>query len=86
MKPNKERDLAQRRKDGWMDVELFRLVKGRLPSEEDRLPKSLAKEFIDRFVFGSELCEGKKMTFNDDISKFAFHVYASTNLAYDNDL
>jgi hypothetical protein len=86
MKPNKELDLKQREKDAWMDVELFRLVKGRLPQSEDRLPKSVAKEFIDRFVFGRELCEGKKITISDDISKFAFHVYASTNLAYENDL
>lgn len=86
MEPNKELDLEQRRKDAWMDVELFRLVKGRLPTEKDRLPKSVAKEFIDRFVFGNELCEGNKLTINDDISRFAFHVYASTNLAYENDL
>jgi len=81
---DKKADIEQRIKDAWWDVELFRVTKGRLPNKEDRLTKKDAKEFIDRFVFGSETTKtGLSFKISDDLSKFAFHVYASTNLAYE---
>jgi len=82
MKPDKEADLAQRARDAWMDVELFRLVYGRLPNKEgDNVTKKTAKNFIDMCMEGKVEKKDKDNTF-----QFAFHVYASTNLAYKNDL
>lgn len=77
----KNLDVRQRRKDTWWDVELFRIVKGELPTDSDKLTKKDAKNYLDRFVFGDESypdssCDQK------DMNKFAFHVFASTNLAY----
>lgn len=79
----KRLDIAEREKASWWDVELFRIAKGRLPNKEgDRLTKKIAKNYIDRFAFGKEKypessCDKKSM------DRFAFHVYAKTNLAYD---
>ena len=81
--PNKEADLAQRRKDGWWDVELFRVVHGRLPEHGDEVTKKTAKAYIDRFIFGKE--EAPEQS-EEVLRRFAFHVFASTNLAYKNDL
>ena len=74
----KEKDIKQRIKDAWWDVELFRLTEGRLPGDNDRLTKKTAKKFID-------MCHVGKIA-KEDIEaclQFAFHVYASANLAYE---
>ncbi len=82
----KKLDIEDRINNSWEDVELFRLIKGRLPSEDgDDLTKSMAKEYIDRFVFGKEGVPSSSMH-DKDLQSFAFHVYASTNLAYENDI
>ena len=81
-----EKDLDDRAEDSWWVVELFRIVKGRLPfGKEDDVTKLTAKEYLDRFYFGAEKFPSSHAT-KEDLDKFAFHVYASTNLAYKNDL
>jgi hypothetical protein len=78
----KELDIKERIKNSWMDVELFRIVKGRLPSQAgDRLTKKDAKNYIDRFAFGSEKYP-KSNVKKESMDRFAFHVYSPTNLAY----
>ncbi len=73
-------------KNLWWDIELFRIVHGRLPDrEDDRLTKKTAKEYLDRFHFGTEKLPST-LAKKKDLDWFAFHVYASTNLDYENDL
>jgi hypothetical protein len=85
MKEDKDADLAQRAKDARWDIELFRVVHGRLPNQEgDRVTKKTAKEYLNRFFFGKETLDIKYD--KNFLTQFAFHVYASTNLAYENDL
>lgn len=86
MKPDKAADIEQRKKDSWWNVELFRLAHGRLPNQTgDSVTKMTAKVYLDKFHFGGETFP-KSNARKDDMDKFAFHVYASTNLAYENDL
>ena len=83
MKSDKQRDIENRLKDSWWDVELFRIVRGRLPNKKgDDVTKKLAKEYIDRFAFGNEDIPSTRAS-KADLDNFAFHVYASTNLAYE---
>ena len=76
----KKLDVEDRLKDSWMDIELFRIIEGRLPSENnDDVTKSMAKKYIDKYVFGesdhpSTSCDLK------ELEKFSFHVYSSTNM------
>jgi len=82
IEPNKEEDLKDREENAWMDVELFRIVHGRLPGQEgDDITKRTAKQYLDRFYFGQEKFESRVI--KQEMNKFAFHVYASTNLAYE---
>lgn len=82
MKLDKESDLAQRRKDSWWDVELFRVVEGRLPNQPgDTVTKATAKRYLDRFHMGGEKLDSSAN--KQQLDSFAFHVYATTNLAYE---
>ena len=82
---SRESDLENRKKDAWFDVELFRLVHNRLPTNpQDDVTKMTAKRYLDKFVWGGEKIESTIP--QADMNYFAFHVYASTNLAYTNDL
>lgn len=73
--------VSPKQLDMWWEVELFRVVKGRLPNEpKDELTKAIAKEYLDRFVTGPEKYEG--LANQNDLTKFAFHVYASVNKDY----
>lgn len=73
-------DLEQRKKDAQLEVEVFRIVHGRLPNQPgDRFTKKTAKTFLDM------LHEGKTDKKYWYLSSFAFNAFASTNKAYDND-
>ena len=81
----KEKDVKSRDGDQWADVELFRIIKGRLPNQDgDDLTKSDAKKFIDDYAFGDKKLPDSSMS-KQGLLKFAFHVFASSNLAYTND-
>jgi len=81
-----EKDKEDRLKNSWWDVELFRIVHGRLPNKEgDEVTKMTAKKYLDKFHFGGEKLPGSHAK-KGDLDYFAFHVYASSNLAYENDL
>lgn len=70
-------DLAGRKRDAQIGVELFLRTRGRLPNEKgDDVTKALAKEFLNKCHAGK--IEEKYMY----LMRFAFHVFASTNLAY----
>lgn len=85
MKLDKEADIEQRKKDVWWDIELFRMVEGRLPNKQsDTVTKMTAKRFLDRFWFGNEEYPDSYARL-EHMAEFAFHVYASTNLAYEDD-
>lgn len=82
----KKLDEEARLESSWWDVELFRITKGRLPNQDgDDLTKKLAKQYIDRFVFGNEEHPSSSCDI-ESLKRFAFHVYSSTNLAYKNDI
>lgn len=83
MKLDKEKDIEQRKKDSWWDVELFRVVEGRLPTQDgDSVTKKTAERYITRFIVGIEDLPDTRAD-KEDLNRFAFHVYASTNLAYE---
>lgn len=77
----KKLDLQQREKNGWWDVELFRIIKGKLPGDGDALTKKDAENYINRFVVGSEKYP-KSSCDRSHMDKFAFHVFSSSNQAY----
>lgn len=80
-----ESDLECRRKDAFFDVEIFRLVHGRLPNKKgDEVTKMTAKLYLDKYFYGGAKVEG--MISKEQMNSFAFNTYASTNLAYKNDL
>lgn len=77
MQLNKQKDLEQRKKDTQWDIELFLKVHERLPNKKcDRVTKKTAKQYLDMCLDGRRKPDTMLM-------KFAFHVYASSNLAYE---
>ena len=71
-------DLIERQNDTQIGIELFLKTKGRLPNQHgDDITKKIAKEFLDKCHKEGTLKE------NAYLIEFAFHVYASTNLAYE---